>query len=147
MGASMRRLTNLFAILLFSTAALAQSKPVVVDDAWVRIYEGATSAYVHVSNTGAEPDRLIEVSTPVADKAELVSTRVRSGKFTYLPLRTLEVAAGGEQRLRPGGVFIRLSAVKRDLKVGDLVPLTLRFERAGHIEVTARVANQLLGNR
>ncbi|MCC6915100.1 MAG: copper chaperone PCu(A)C [Rhodospirillaceae bacterium] len=143
----MRLLKILFVALVFATPAYAQSKSVVVEEAWVRIYEGATSAYFHIINKGEETDRLLEVSTPLADKAEVVSTRVRSGKFTYLPLKNLEIAGGGDERFRPGGVFVRLTGVKRALHVGDAVPLTLRFERSGHIEVSARVGNQLLGNR
>lgn len=143
----MRLLKILFATLFLSAPAFAQSKPIVVENAWVRIYEGAVSAYFHILNNAEEPDRLLDVSTPLADKAELVRTRVRSGKYTYLPLRNLEIAGFNDERLRPGGVFVRLTGLKRNLHAGDTVLLMLRFERSGHIEINARVGNQLLGNR
>ncbi len=146
----MRPLKSVLAILaaLFLAApAFAQSKPVVVEEAWVRTYEGATSAYFHILNNVGETERLLEVSTPLADKSELVRTRVSGGKYTYLPLRALEITAYDDERLRPGGVFVRLTGLKRPLRTGETVPFTLRFERAGRVEVNARVGNQLLGNR
>ncbi|MCA0200054.1 MAG: copper chaperone PCu(A)C [Proteobacteria bacterium] len=145
----MRLLKFIFAALLLSAPApaFAQSKPVVIENAWVRIYEGTTSVYFHILNNAEEPDRLLDVSTLLADKAELIRTRIRSGKYTYLPVKGLEITGYNDERLRPGGIFVRLTGLKRDLHVGDTVPLTLRFERSGHIEVNARVGNQLLGNR
>lgn len=134
-------------LLAFAAPAFAQSKPVLIEDAWVRIYDGATSAYFTILNNSEEPDRLLEVSSPIADKAELMRTRVRSGKFTYQSIASLEITGYDDQRLRPGGIYVRLTGVTRRLAVGDVVPLTLRFERSGHIEVSARVGNQLLGNR
>ena len=143
----MRFLVATFAALLLSSLAFAQSKAVAVDDAWVRVYEGAVTAYFHIINNAEEPARLIFVSTPVAGKAQLIRTRIRNGTFSFLPLAVLEIGGFEDARLRPGGTHVRLTDLKRDLSVGDLVPLTLRFERSGTIEVTARVTNQLLGSR
>lgn len=143
------RLIAAAAIAIFvSSSALAQSKSVVVvEDAWVRVYDGAVTVYFHILNNAAEPEKLISVSTPVAGKAQITRTRIRSGKFTYLPLAALEIGGFEDPRLRPGGTHVRLTDLNRDLHVGDLIPLTLRFERSGTIEVDARVTNQLLGNR
>lgn len=146
-GFSVRPLMAIFASLLLSSPAFAQARPVVVEDAWVRVYAGDVSLYFHILNNGAEPDRLLGVSTPVAAAAQLTRTRIRSGKFSYLPLASLEIGGFEAPRLRPGGTHVRLSELKRDLRVGDMIPLTLRFERSGTVEVTARVGNQLLGNR
>lgn len=146
----MRYLRYIAAVLLVglvSGSAFAQSKPVVVEDAWVRVYEGTVTAYFHILNNDERSDRLTAVSTSVAGKTELIRTRIRSGKFTYLPLTSLEIGGFDDPRLRPGGNHVRLSELKRDLHVGDTVPLTLHFQRSGTIEVTARVSNQLLGNR
>lgn len=143
----MRLLIATFAALLLSSPALAQARPVVVEDAWVRVYEGDVTVYFHILNNGEEADRLVGVSTPVAGTAQLTRTRIRSGKFSYLPLAALEIGEFEDLRLRPGGTHVRLRELKRDLHVGDTIPLILRFERSGTIEVTARVGNQLLGNR
>ncbi len=145
----MRTALSLLVALLCLAAppAFAQSKGIVIEDAWVRNYLGVVTVYFHILNNGEQLDRLLEVSTPVADKATLTRTRIRSGKYTYQPIDSLEVGGFDDPRLRPGGIHVRLTGVKRDLAVGEAVPLTLRFERSGTIEVTARVSNQLLGNR
>ena len=146
----MRIVKIAFATVVFlvsCTAAHAQTKPVVIENAWVRLYEGTVSAYFQILNNSEEPDRLLAVSTPVADKAQLMRTRIRSGKYTYQAIDSLEIASFADPRLRPGGNFVRLTDVKRDLHVGETVPLTLKFERSGTIEVSARISNQLLGNR
>ncbi|MGE4061736.1 MAG: copper chaperone PCu(A)C [Rhodospirillaceae bacterium] len=137
----------LAALVVSAAPALAQAKPVVIENAWIRLHEGMVSAYFHILNNSEEPDRLLAVSTPRAEKAELLRTRIRSGKYVYQPVTDLEITGYDDERLRPGGLFVRLSGVKDRLAVGDIVPLTLRFERSGTIEVTARVSNQLLGNR
>jgi copper(I)-binding protein len=146
----MRTLKMLFAMLaLMASAApaLAQSKPVVIENAWVRVFEGTVTVYFHILNNSEAPDRLLGASTPAAEKAELFRTRIRSGKYAYQPIESLEVAGFDDPRLRPGGNHVRLSGLKRELAVGETIPLSLRFERSGTIEVTARVSNQLLGNR
>lgn len=135
------------AVAMVAAPAFAQSRSIAVADAWVRVYEGAVTAYFHVLNNGEQPDRLIGVTTPVADKAEIVRMRIRGPRVTTQPLASLEIAGFDDERLRPAGTFVRLTGVNRRLAVGDTVPLALRFERAGTIEVDARVANQLLGNR
>jgi periplasmic copper chaperone A len=135
------------ALILFTTAAHAQSKPVVIEDAWVRVYNGTVSAFFHILNNGEEPDRLLAVTTPVADKAQLLRTRTTGSRYTYVPLESLEIGGFEDPRLRPGGIHVQLTGLTRELRVGDAVPLTLRFARSGTIEVTAHVSNQLLGNR
>jgi periplasmic copper chaperone A len=134
-------------LLTLCAPAFAQVRPVAIEGAWVRVLDGNVTAYFHIFNNAEQADRLVDVSTPVAERARLYRTRVRSGKFSYQPLQSLEIGGFDDERLRPGGTFVRLEGVKQRLVVGDIVTLTLRFERSGYIEVAARVSNQLLGNR
>jgi len=137
-------------IMLGVTPAAAQSlRPVTVENAWVRLLDGgqSVSVFFEIKNHVEQSDRLIEVGTPLADRARLYSTRRSSGRMTYLPIDNLDIGGFAEVRLRPGGYHVRLEGLRRPLRVGDTVPLTLRFSRSGHIEVSARVSNQLLGNR
>jgi len=143
----MRLLKIAAAILFLATPTHAQSKPVVVEGAWVRVYNGTVSAFFQILNNGEEPDRLLSVTTPVADKAQLLRTRATGSRYTYQPLASLEIGRFETPQLRPGGIHVRLTGLTRELRVGDTVPLTLRFSRSGTVEVTARVSNQLLGNR
>ena len=51
----------------------------------------------------------------------------------------LEVSAGGEASLAPGGNHIMLIGLKAPLKEGDRVPATLRFARAGTLTIHFKV--------
>jgi periplasmic copper chaperone A len=51
----------------------------------------------------------------------------------------LDIAKGAAKVLKPGGDHVMLMDVKDPLKEGDLVKLTLTFEKAGDIEVEATV--------
>ena len=54
----------------------------------------------------------------------------------------LELPAGKTVSLSPGGLHLMLVDLKAPLKLGDKVPLKLRFEKAGEIEVTLYVESR-----
>lgn len=149
----MRLIVAILSVLFLAAAAPAAgqtaARPVVVENAWVRVLDGgkSVSAFFEIRNGAEQPDRLLEVATPAAGTAKLYRTRVRAGRTSYLPVDGLDVGGYADVRLRPGGYHVRLEGLTRGLSVGDTVPLTLRFARSGRVEVTARVSNQLLGNR
>jgi copper(I)-binding protein len=49
------------------------------------------------------------------------------------------VPAKGKTELKPGGYHIMLLGLKQDLKPGEKVPVTLKFERGGEVRVEAVV--------
>jgi copper(I)-binding protein len=51
----------------------------------------------------------------------------------------IDIPANGQVELKPGGFHVMLIGLTRDLNVGDSVQLTLTFEKAGQIPVTAQV--------
>ena len=55
------------------------------------------------------------------------------------PIARLEIPAGGTVQLAPGGYHIMLIGLTKDLNVGDTVQVTLKFEKAGDVTVTADV--------
>jgi len=81
-----------------------------------------------VTNTGGEPDQLLSVESPAAQDVALL-TGGRPGEF--------EVPAGGSTQ---GESSLLLQSLTADLLTGEYVPMTLRFERAGDIEVLVPVA-------
>ena len=54
----------------------------------------------------------------------------------------LEVPAGGEVLLKPGGYHIMLIGMKRNLEVGDTFELELEFESSGRLTVEPEVREQ-----
>ena len=55
------------------------------------------------------------------------------------PVPNIPVPANGKVELKPGGFHLMLIGLTRPLKIGDKVQLTLNFEKAGKIPVTAEV--------
>lgn len=97
------------------------------------------AAYMVIVNTGNAPDQLLKVATDVAGAAELHNVLMENNVAQMRPAPVVEVPAGGQVELRPGGSHVMLVDVKRTLQPGDVVPLTLTFQNAGEIQVNAEV--------
>ncbi|MCC2663753.1 MAG: hypothetical protein K0S35_1675 [Geminicoccaceae bacterium] len=145
------RLLSCVAAALAATVALAvQAGEVIragkleIDTPWARASVGTgrpTAAYLTIRNTGDRPDRLIEVTTPVAGHAATHAMVHEGGVMRMRPAGPLEIPPGGELRLAPGGeLHIMLMALKEPLKEGASLPLTLVFESAGEITLEAPIA-------
>lgn len=55
------------------------------------------------------------------------------------PVEKIDVPAGKQVEMKPGGYHIMLLNLKRDLRAGTVVKLTLQFRKAGKIPVSAEV--------
>jgi hypothetical protein len=129
------------AMLAFHAAgALAQSK-VEIAEPWARATIGQsrnTAAYLQLTNRGAEPDRLVGASTPVAGKVELHTT-VREGDVMRMrEMKSVELKPGQTVTFAPGGMHVMLLDVE-PLAAGKTFTLTLDFEKAGKQDVTVAV--------
>jgi periplasmic copper chaperone A len=101
--------------------------------------------FKHIANKGDKADRLISasVASTVADKTELhtMSTendvmRMRQVTAIDLPAKTTVPMTRG---LKKDGYHVMLMGLKAQLKVGDKLPVKLKFERAGEIEVVVNI--------
>ena len=134
-----------FAPLLAAAPALAHEfhrlGDIVVEQPWSRATAAMVGgAFVTLRNNGAVADRLVKVSSPLAEKAEIHETKVENGVATMRPVDGVEIKPrGGSVQLKPGGLHVMLMGLARPLKEGERVKLTFIFARAGAIEVEARV--------
>lgn len=55
------------------------------------------------------------------------------------PVPAWVLPANGQVKAEPGGLHLMLLDLKQPLKVGDRIPVTLKFERAGSVNVEAVV--------
>lgn len=117
-----------------------ESKGTEVSHPWVRATPGGskiTAAFMEIKSEAG--DKLVAVKSPAAGRAE-VHTHVMDGDVMKMRrVDVLDIAKGGARVLKPGGDHIMLMDVKEPLKDGDLVKVTLTFEKAGDIEVEATV--------
>ena len=97
------------------------------------------AAYFAIENRGRDGDRLVRVQTPLAGAAEIHSMSMEGNMMRMRAVSALDIAPHATTTLKPGGYHLMLVDLKRPLAVGDTVPLSLTFEKAGTIEVAARV--------
>lgn len=97
-------------------------------------------AYLAVHHRGADADRLLSASTPVAKRVQLHQSVEADGMFNMKHIELpLTIEAGGELVLQPGGYHFMLMGLTKPLKADTRVPLTLNFESAGAVEVELMV--------
>lgn len=133
------------AILLagvFVVGGDATAAGVEVTHAWARATPaGATTAalYMTLINGGTADDRLVSVSTPVAGVAQLHATTSENGVMGMRPVAALDVKPGTPTVLKPGGYHVMLMDLKGPLVAGQSFAVSVTFEKAGKVNVTAAV--------
>jgi copper(I)-binding protein len=84
-------------------------------------------------------DRLVSASSPVAGAVELHSHVMEGGIAKMRRVEAIVVPGGKSVVLKPSGYHLMLTDLKAPLKEGDLVKITLVFEKAGAIDLEATV--------
>lgn len=147
-------LCTIILLILSACAKGAAGSSIKIQDAWVRAASvmsdqnqgqmghmggSMSAAYMRISNSGSEPDRLRKASSDVANSVEIHVSEMKDGVMTMHPVESVEVPAKGQVELKPGGLHIMLIGITRDLAAGEKVKLSLDFEKAGEIQIEAEV--------
>jgi len=135
-----------FLASLFAAPALAgevKAGDLVITQAWSRATPGGAKVaggYLTIENKGSAPDRLIGGSADIAGKVEVHEMAMNNGVMTMRPLdKGLTIEPGKTVKLAPGGYHVMLMDLKRPLKQGEQVPVTLEFEKAGKVKLSLDV--------
>jgi hypothetical protein len=122
-----------------------------VAEPWARASSAMASAgaaYMRIENTGSAADALIGAASPAARTVEVHETVAMGpapdasgdgGMMGMQPVARLEIPAGGTVELKPGSYHIMLIDLSQELKTGDKIEISLTFEKAGTVTVTAEV--------
>ena len=128
-------------LALFFWAAPALSQ-VEVDDPWVRPTPPRAklaAGYLAILNRAAQPDRLVGASSPAAARVEM-HVHIKDGEILRMrQVKELRIPANGKFELRPAGAHLMFVDIRRPLREGEKVAVTLDFERAGKLTVEFRV--------
>ena len=148
-AASARVLSLLLAGLLGAGSAMAHHAVahdmLVTSAPRVSVQSHASdTAQVHVSlrNRSRYDHALIGAESSLAEEAWIIAgTPTPAGEPERAdPLKGLTVPARGTLRLAPGGPHILLIGVTAQLRPGDVVPVTLRFQDQSVLKLTAEVS-------
>ena len=98
-----------------------------------------TAAYMTLTNTGSQPIRLVGFTTPVSGHNMLMTTVQSGGMMGMRMVPALTIPAKGKLVLRRDGDHLMLMGLKRPLKVGETLKLTLKADDGRTLSVGAVV--------
>lgn len=129
------------ALTLMFTAAAACADPgaIVVDHAHARATApGQTTgaAYIDIENRGKTSDKLLKISSPIAESAEVHSMTMDGSIARMREVGVIELKPAAKIAMAANdGLHIMLIGLKQPLRPGQKIPLALRFEKAGKMDV------------
>ena len=103
---------------------------------------GQTSGavYLGIENEGKVADRLLSANTPAAAGVAIHRMSMTDNIMRMREIGSLPLPVGSKVVIdAESGLHLMLTGLKQPLVTGDKVPLTLRFERAGVVEVSVDV--------
>jgi copper(I)-binding protein len=117
------------AVLLYAAQSFAGE--VAVSDAWSRATApGQDSAVVGLHITSRKEARMIAVSSPASAEAQMHTMSHENGMMKMRMVESFSLPANKEVVLGGGGDHLMLINLKKPLKAGDSVPLTLTVQFA-----------------
>ncbi|KIC14813.1 copper chaperone PCu(A)C [Leisingera sp. ANG-Vp] len=129
----------------FAASAFAgDAHKIMVHDQYARVSSPtakAGAAFMEIMNHTGEDDRLIDVRSDVAARVQL-HTHQEDANGVMKMMHVEEgfaVAAGETHMLKRGGDHVMFMGLSQSLNHGDVVKVTLVFEKAGEIEVEVPV--------
>ncbi|MXW79103.1 MAG: copper chaperone PCu(A)C [Gemmatimonadetes bacterium] len=116
-------------VAIFGCTKEYTGDPIVVRDAWIREPPPRSPAagYLVIENRGGEPVALIAVATEAAEQTEIHVMEYKDDRMTMRRVSELQVPAGEEVALKPGGTHLMLMELRQPLRDGDEIELVLRF--------------------
>ncbi len=88
---------------------------------------------------GPAGDKLVAASADIAGRVELHTMSMDGNVMRMRQVDAIDVPAGKTVDLAPGGLHVMFMDLKTPLKTGSSFPLTLKFEKAGAVQVDVKV--------
>ncbi|MEM8744131.1 MAG: copper chaperone PCu(A)C [Pseudomonadota bacterium] len=114
-----------------------------IQSPWVRttIPDRPSAGYMKIQNTGGTADAIVSASSPDAERIELHTHLMENGVMKMRPVEKIEVPANGSAELKSGGLHLMIFGVKKPLKDGEALPITVVFEKAGPVEMDFKITS------
>lgn len=111
-------------------AAVAVARPATVG--------GSSVLYLRIDNDGGS-DLVIGASSPVADSVAFHRASGHSGEAVMVDVAMVQLHTGAQGAFADTGVHLMLTGLRRDLRIGDVVPVRLVLRHAGAVTIRATV--------
>ena len=132
---------NVSAVLVLAAGLPAAAADAVrVSNAWApATVAGQSVAGVYMDLTASADATLVGAASALAARAELHTMSMEGSVMKMRALDKLELPANRVVNLKPGGNHVMLLDLKRALKAGERVPLTLTVRDAKGASATLQV--------
>lgn len=136
-----------FLTALIITASFSSAADIEISN----IYAKATppsvknsAIFFDIKNNTDKPIKLIGVSS-AASKTGEIHTHVKvDGMMKMIQIDSIEIPSKGEANLKPGGLHIMLMNIHAQIKEGDKLDATFKFDNGEKIEVKDIVAKTVM---
>jgi copper(I)-binding protein len=129
-------------ILLAATSLAGADSGLQVSEPWIREAPPTSrvlAGYLTLVNTGNNTVTVTAISSPDFKNAEIHRTVIEEGIARMLAVKQLEVPAGGQLMLEPGGYHLMLFDPMRTLTEGETVTLIIHLDNGNQMSATAPV--------
>jgi copper(I)-binding protein len=122
-------------------SACGPEKGIEVHEVWMRpVAQGENGAvYFVMHNHASEADELVGVSTDSAEAAEMHESKMNGDVIEMRQVASVPLEPYAEIKFAPGKNHIMLVNLKRDLKVGDEIKITLHFKNFDDVNLKVPV--------
>ena len=125
----MRRLLVVISFY-FTTILSAWAATPYAEDAYIRAMppgQEVTGSFMVLQNPTPKDIALIRAESDVAKNVELHNHIKEGGMMKMRPVKQIDIKAKSKTHLKPGGYHVMLIGLKRDLKLGEKIPMSLYF--------------------
>ncbi len=121
----------------------AQAGDIMIEGAFSRATlpnQPVAGAFMMLKNMGTDADTLIGGETPIAGRVEIHEMAMSGDVMKMRELEGgLEIPAGEVVELKPGGFHVMFFELTQSLTEGDMIEVTLEFEKGGKVTVPVMV--------
>ncbi|HEY0585172.1 MAG TPA: copper chaperone PCu(A)C [Pseudoduganella sp.] len=131
---------QIFAFAMSIAFAASAAAQVTVREPWIRATVPAAQATGAFMELVSKQDaRLVEVRSPAAGIIEIHQMSMQGDRMMMSAVEGLDLPAGKTVALASGGYHIMMMDLKRQMKAGETVPMTLVIQGKGKKQETVEV--------
>jgi len=131
---------QIFAFAMSIAFAVSAAAQVTVREPWIRATVPAAQATGAFMELVSKQDaRLVEVRSPAAGIIEIHQMSMKGDRMMMSAVDSIDLPAGKTVALASGGYHIMMMDLKRQMKAGEIVPMTLVIQGKGKKQETVEV--------
>jgi copper(I)-binding protein len=137
----MKKIWIFIALAVLLLNACGAEKGIEVHETWMRpAAQGENGAvYFVIHNHASTADAITSASSDVAQAVEMHESKMSGDVMQMQQLDSIPLEAFEELKFEPGGLHIMLIGLRKDLKVGEEVEITLHFKNLEDVSVKVPV--------